>query len=133
VGDRGVFSTQVGWLTAGIAILMVSLYCHVSLVIRGRRAIGERRAAMVSDGLADLVPSLVGQPATEMPAEDGQAVSGVVVVEGLDLFHEPGCAMTAGRDVMVISRGEAVAQGLNGCGICCRRSASRAVVGGRSG
>jgi hypothetical protein len=128
--DRGVFSAQVGWLTAGVAVLMVSLYGHASLVIRARRAIGERRAALISDAVVTLLPNLPAKPVPESAAGNGSAQSGVIVVTGFNLFHEPGCAMAAGRDTEELSKSQALSAGLSACGICARRSVD-APTGGR--
>jgi hypothetical protein len=130
IAGRGVFSTQVGWLTAGIAVLMLTLYAHASLVIRGRRAVGERRAGLIDDGLASLVPLMVGETAgIDEFASGGMPVTDVVVVEGVGMFHVAGCQMTAGRAVSVLPRGTAIAGGLDPCGICALATSSASSAG----
>lgn len=134
VAGRGVLADQVGWLTAGIAVLVVSLYALASVVIRGRRAVGERRARLISDGLLDLVPLLADRPeALDDFASAGVAVSDVVILVGVGLFHQAGCPMVAGRDVNVMSRSEAVAGGLEACGICGQAAIAALPGGGWSG
>jgi hypothetical protein len=118
----------VGWLTAGIAVLMVSLYGHVSLVVRARRAIGEYRAALIDDSVLDLLPLLAGVATPDTASRHVVRELGVVV-KGFDLYHEQGCAMTAGREIVIVSRSEAADSGLVSCGICCRNSTG-APVGG---
>jgi hypothetical protein len=131
VAGRGVFADQVGWLTAGIAVLMVSLYVLASVVIRGRRAVGDRRARLISDGLLDLVPLLADRSeALDDLASEGLPVSDVVVLAGVGMFHEAGCPMVAGRKVIVMSRSEAVGGGLEGCGICDQVATAASPGGG---
>jgi hypothetical protein len=118
VAGEGVFARQVGWLSAGIAILMVSLYAHVSSITVGRRAVGKRRAELLDNALVDVLPLMSGrQP---RPPRVGTAVcdSEVALVEGLTLIHAPGCPMTAGRRLVKMTDIEAAARGLNTCGIC---------------
>jgi hypothetical protein len=126
VADQGVFSRQVGWLAVGVLMLMVSLYGHAALVTRARRRIGARRASLISESIADLLPRLVerGSSDSELPRRD--ADSAVQVVDGLELFHIPGCAMTSGRTVTRWSKAEAVRAGFESCGICGARSRDRA-------
>jgi hypothetical protein len=121
VAGRGVFSAQVGWLSAGIGALMVSLYGHMSLVVRGRRAVGERRSSLISDGVIELLPAFESVAVRERSEHSKQSIhTVVVVVNGSALYHDPSCPMTTGREVSAMMRAESVAVGLDGCGICCR-------------
>jgi hypothetical protein len=112
VSGRGVFDTQVGWMTAGVVVLMVELYALASLVVRGRRAVGDRRSRLISDAVADVLPRLAVAGPTEVADGD------VVVVAGLDLFHRAECPMVAERRVERVSESEAARRGLRCCGIC---------------
>ena len=112
VSGRGLFDTQVGWLGAGVVVLIVELYALASLVVRGRRAVGERRLSLISDAVAEVLPRLAA--AGPAVAVDG----GVVVVAGLDLLHRPDCPMVSGRRVERVSASEAAGSGFGRCGIC---------------
>ncbi len=113
VSGRGVFGTQVGWVAAGVVVLVVQLYALASLVVRGRRAVGSRRLGLISDAIAEVLPRLAAVGPTELSG--GEVV---VVVAGLDLSHRPGCPMVADRRVERLSVPEAAGRGLGRCGIC---------------
>jgi hypothetical protein len=116
---QGVFARQVGWLTAGVAILIGSLYVHVSAISRARRAIGDRRELLLSNTLLDVQLSPIGSIRSNgWHLKDRTTESDVRVVAGLDMFHAPGCVMTDGREISNVSSHSAIEMGLEPCGIC---------------
>jgi hypothetical protein len=127
VSGEGVFQDQIPWLSAGIVILMVSLYGQATLILRGRRAIGERRGRLICDSLLTLEPVLATGGASRTlststaPTTSTSTVADierVVIVDGLTLFHAPDCPMITGRDVRVVTKHAAGTAGLEPCGIC---------------
>jgi hypothetical protein len=115
VAGKGVFDDQVGWLTAGVAILLVTLYSLSSLVIRGRRAVGERRSRLIADEIGDILPRLSASSQNREAVLEGDDVA---VVAGLSLYHLPDCPMVVGRGYRRLPVGSAVQQGIEPCGIC---------------
>jgi hypothetical protein len=122
VHGHPVFDHQLPWLAAGIVILLFSMYSHVSLIIRARRAIGERRARLFSDALVgrdpilggpDLTPDILASFASEAAGADRVLVGG-----GLGMYHSPNCPMASGRSLTLVAPSEARSRGLEACGIC---------------
>jgi hypothetical protein len=128
VSNRAVFENQIPWLSAGIVILMVSMYAHASLIIRARRVMGVRRARMIGDALLDLyvlnhgAEVMNGSPRGSVDNID--EIERVVIVEGRSMFHSTGCPMTSGRSITSIARRTAEGQGSEACEICLRPDAS---------
>jgi hypothetical protein len=122
VAGQGVFSRQIGWLTAGVMLLMVSLYALTSLVVRGRRAIGVRRSELLNDGILGVLATLSISAPTLVRVEPDR--TDVLVAKGLGLFHRPECPMVASREIERMSRLDAETDGLARCGICFRQLAS---------
>lgn len=123
VGASGeaIFNKDTGWLTAGVAILLVQLYGLASFVTRGRRAIGLRRSRLLPDALAGEVILSSSSAWLSSSSEGGSSDArngGVVVVPGIDLFHMDGCPMTAGRATVRQAPAKAQGSGLRPCNIC---------------
>lgn len=116
VAGRGVFGDQIGWMTAGAVILLVALYALASLIVRGRRAVGERLALMIPDPVGHL--GARSQPAAQLRKQAGPDGSEVAVVDGRDLYHRPDCPMLQGRNHVMLSATSALAQGIQPCALC---------------
>jgi hypothetical protein len=122
VSGRGILPTQIGWLTAGIVTLMVALYVQASLVIRGRRAVGERRYRLISDAVLDIEAGVVphglahGRDRAAAPRQTEPAR--VLTVAGLNLYHRPECPMVDGRHGTLLLKSVADDRGMQPCGIC---------------
>ena len=120
VSGRGVFQDQIPWLSAGIVILMVSLFGQGTLIVRGRRALGERRSQLLADSLAsvEIAPRAMTGGSLDTRSFAISDIERVVVVDGLNLFHRAGCPMLSGRATTTLTRHAARAAGLDPCGIC---------------
>lgn len=109
------FSQQVGPTDVAVAGLVVAGIGNVGWLLKGRRALGERRRALVADvPLADRtqvdVVSVVPRPAD---------VDLYVGGDGMERFHRPECVLTSGRrDWKSMSRAEHQAAGREPCGVC---------------
>jgi hypothetical protein len=120
IAGKGVFNDQVGWLSLAIGAVVVELYALSALILRGRRALGERRATLIGDEIAGLLGRAVRPAAAASVAPNGSAAGAgqVVVVPGSTLFHRADCPMTAGREGRPLGLADAVRSGATPCGVC---------------
>jgi len=124
------FGSQVGPTDAAVAGLLVAGMGNVSWLLKGRRALGERRRALLPDVslVSDATSGAGGKaPQSEEVAQtDPRGLDPVlnelelcVGGEGMERFHRPECALTSGRhDWKALSRGEHEAAGRRPCGVC---------------
>jgi hypothetical protein len=108
VAGKGVFNDQISWLSLGVFAVMGEMAALSGFIFRGRRAIGERRAALITDDVAALFGASVDEP----------HAAHVVVVPGSRLFHDPVCPMTVGRVAERLAFSKTVPARLEACGIC---------------
>ena len=103
-------STQVAWLQLGIAGLIVSAFGHVLWLLRGRRAIGRRRVALLAD-----VPRPDARTPEPRAARTGvpSDAQGLVRVAGLRRVHLPDCPLVAAKAVQPAAATDGAA-----CGVC---------------
>jgi hypothetical protein len=97
----------------------------VSWILSGRRALGERRAALLAR-MAAAAPA--DRPDLARPTagdEPGLLAAGLdvtedfpVAVAGLSRYHRPGCPLTAGRAAERAALLTHVQAGRRPCGIC---------------
>jgi len=122
---EATFSQQLGPLDAAVAGLLVSGIGNVAWLLRGRRAVGERRRALIPDlesarrrrrvASAALRPEGPRPPAGAVEAADRLFVAGA----GMERFHRPGCALATGRDGWShMTRAEHERAGRRPCGVC---------------
>jgi hypothetical protein len=117
-GDAS-FSRQIGPLDAAVAGLVFAGLGNVMWLLRGRRALGERRRALLPDVAAIA-------EATERAAEGGVRGAGsttsegdlFVGGEGLVRFHRPDCPLAVGRSWAAFPRQEHEGAGRSPCGVC---------------
>lgn len=119
------FSQQVGPMDAAIGGLLLAGVGNLAWLVHGRRALGERRQALLPDvtpGVFDERPSVgtrrrlgsISETAAPV-AEESLYVAG----EGMERFHRPDCALVAGRTGWsALSRHEHEAAGRRPCGVC---------------
>ena len=107
------FDRQMAMLNLAVGGAVVACVGHVVWVLEGRRAVGERRRALLGEPL----PS--GGVGSEVDGRvAGCEVDGLVAGVGTRLFHRAGCPLAEGRGWSVGSREEQVGAGRAPCGVC---------------
>jgi hypothetical protein len=115
-GDAS-FNRQIGPLDAAVGGLVFAGLGNVMWLLRGRRALGERRRALLAD-VADTVispRSITGVPGAGTVADD---VGVFVAGDGLLRFHHANCPLAAGREWVAASRLDHETAGRLPCGVC---------------
>lgn len=118
-GDA-TFNQQVGPVDAGVAGLLVTGLGNASWLLRGRRAVGERRRALLAD-IAQDPPPVPSGPLLLSTAAPSVAPATDLFVAGSDMtrFHRPTCALAQGRVGWVaMDRQEHEQAGRQPCGVC---------------
>jgi hypothetical protein len=119
---EATFSQQIGPADAAVAGLLLAGIGNAAWLLKGRRAIGERRRLLLPDVTADpgvrrVVPVPVRADDLLPNAADPTAL--LVAGEGMERFHRPGCALTRGRSGFVeMTRHEHERAGRRPCGVC---------------
>jgi hypothetical protein len=89
------------------------------LLVAGRRAVGLRRAALLGDRPAALVPVTSAVAPVPVPEGGFGGVLDVLVgADGLRRFHRADCTMAHGRGWTAASRPEHQRDGRTPCGVC---------------
>ncbi len=110
-----------GYVVVGIGGLIVLGLTNAMWLLAGRRAIGERRAEVLT-GIEALLPNqlLVAPSTPEIKLE--APVAGVhdlfVAVPGATRFHLPNCQLALGKQVECATAEEHTASGRLPCGVC---------------
>jgi hypothetical protein len=122
-GDA-TFSQQVGPADAAVAGLLVAGVGNATWLLKGRRALGERRRSL----LPDLPPreaastEVADEAAPSRTTDETPAVTepGLLVAgEGMQRYHRADCALAAGRtEWTAASRVEHESAGRRPCGVC---------------
>jgi hypothetical protein len=112
------YSRQIGPANLAVAGLLVAGAGHVWCLMRGRRAIGERRRRLLGDPALAPAGREAATPAA--PHADGTACrpSETVAGDGMMRYHRRGCPLAAGRDWPVLPAEEQEAAGRIPCGAC---------------
>jgi hypothetical protein len=123
-GDAS-FNLQFGPLDVAVAGLVVAGLGNVMWLLRGRRAVGERRRALLPDPVIAAVIGSVGETRRRLTGSGVDEIrsAGVeqellVAGEGLVRFHRSGCALAAGRTWTISTRQEHEDAGRLPCGVC---------------
>ncbi|MGP0032697.1 MAG: hypothetical protein ACLPVF_19610 [Acidimicrobiales bacterium] len=130
------FYRQIGPLDAAVAGVLLSGLGNVMWLLRGRRAVGERRRALLPDAIPDAIGDSI-EAAISGPVGAVRKVSGdvggaeprlitekmetgelFVSGEGLLRYHRPDCALAADRRWAGATRSEQEAAGRLPCGVC---------------
>ena len=109
VSGTRVFSDQVS--SARLAAIGV-LLTHAGIVgsvIRGRRALAERRRACLPD-----VSAVAGAAPVTAAVPDGAPVA----APDMTRYHDPGCPFAAGKPGVAASAAEHERAGRRACGVC---------------
>jgi hypothetical protein len=113
-GDAS-FSKQVGPADAALGGLVLAGLGNAMWLLRGRRALGERRRALLPDVAAAAEP--VGR-VTRVSGVEARPDELLVAGEGMVLFHRPDCALATGRAWRTMTRAEHENAGRHPCGVC---------------
>lgn len=101
--------TQALWLNIGVAGSVVAGLGNCVWLLRGRRAVGERRADLVSLGPAASSVTPIRTSVSDtltMPL-------GVVRAEGMRKVHRPDCPLVVGKRLEPANPGDG-----DSCGVC---------------
>jgi hypothetical protein len=113
---------QVLWLDLGVAGVLLLGVGNAQWVLRGRRAVGDRRARLLPLG-----GEPIGEPAGGLTPGAGTAgappmaprrAEGVVAGAAMTRYHRPDCELVAGKEVVTAGRNEHAAQGRRPCAVC---------------
>ena len=113
------FSQQVGPIDAALAGLLIAGVGNLAWLLRGRRALGERRRLLLPDIVpAATVTKVVGEHEAALASEAGGDQT-FVAGEGMERYHRPGCALATGRDDWTaMTRAAHETVGRRPCGVC---------------
>ncbi|HVX18744.1 MAG TPA: hypothetical protein VHA73_11990 [Acidimicrobiales bacterium] len=135
------FGGQIKWAILAVGGLLLAAYGHLTWLLRGRYAIGQRRVLLLPDdgnflaglGASAPAPAVAAAPTPSgaavavagrgPAAEDTQAGAGargglVVAGAGLRRFHRPECALASAKGWPTIERDAALSAGQEPCGVC---------------
>lgn len=121
-GDA-TFSQQIGPADAAIGGVLLAGLGNATWLLRGRRALGERRRALLADVIGADEPATVtrvsGRPAVHeaFAAPDTGAL--FVAGEGLERFHRADCSLATGRQGwLAMTRSDHERAGRRPCDVC---------------
>jgi hypothetical protein len=116
-GDAS-FNRQIGPLDAAVGGMVFAGLGNVMWLLRGRRALGERRRMLLSDvaSVAIKTPSAMTGSSVilSVPDDADRFVAG----EGLVRFHRASCPLASGREWAAATRLEHAGLGRLPCGVC---------------
>lgn len=116
------FSQQVGPIDAALGGLLLAGVGNLAWLVHGRRALGERRRALlpdVAEAVAQPSPRARADDTLQLPVAGTTTVRLFVAGESMERFHRPGCALAEGRSGWVsMTRHEHEAAGRRPCGVC---------------
>jgi hypothetical protein len=116
VGGTAIPSHLAAWLVVGIGAVVLMGSANAVWLLRGRRSIGERRAALL-DALHVLVPMDDLPGATRVPDDSGRPNTLVSVQEGR-LYHRATCPLVAGKTSVEATARQHLDAGRAPCGVC---------------
>jgi hypothetical protein len=115
-GDAS-FGQQIGPANVAVAGLLVAGVGNATWLLKGRRALGERRRALLPDFTAPVTRRRI----SEAPAEaDAPAHLEVYMAgDGMERYHRAGCPLAAGRvGWTTMTREQHEDAGRVPCGVC---------------
>jgi hypothetical protein len=105
-------STRIAWINLGVAGLIVAGTGNAFWLMAGRRAVGQRRARLLT------VPRVDTAVSVAPPREDTEPDRGLAAVAGGRRFHRKDCALVADKAVTVGARSRHERAGRRPCGVC---------------
>ena len=100
----------VTWVNVGVAGLVVSGLANLVWLLEGRRAVGERRYAVLGDPDVSAL--------TQRPAAGSAADEPLVAAGPMTRYHRTGCPAVSGKQVSAAARDDHESVGRSPCGIC---------------
>jgi hypothetical protein len=118
VSGRGSFNAQVGLIGWGIGGVIFACIGNAMLILRGRRAIGDRAERIFARQQEQwpLTPALAPEIRRVSSASEGAEL--VVAGDGLNYFHRLGCEMAQGRAWLPADRTSQLEAGRRPCPAC---------------
>ncbi len=108
-GGERVPADQLGWLSLGIAGLLIALSADLAIVFAGRRRLAGHR------GRLGRLPT--ARPISVAPRVTSDECD-LVAVAGGRRFHRPGCSLVVGKTATAEVRAELERGGRMPCGVC---------------
>jgi len=105
-------SDQFMWVNVGVAGTVVFGAGAAVWLLTGRRAIGERRLAL----LPDVADALRVTPAVS--GEESEPDQRLVATSSMKHYHRAGCVLAIGKPVQVLSEAGHRGEGRHPCGVC---------------
>jgi len=105
---RGTVSSQVPWAETAIVGAIVAGVADCMWLLRGRRAIGERRRAVLT------LETWQARSSSQVVVAAASASADLVRADGMTRVHRSGCPLVAGKKTNVVRRPGNAAR----CGIC---------------
>lgn len=113
-GGQPTASEQMGPVNLAVGGAVVAAVGHIFWFLRGRRAIGERRRALLGEPPRE---SRAGGVATRAGVAGSERVV-LVAGAGQKHYHRANCALAAGRSWPAAGQREHEAAGRTPCGVC---------------
>ncbi len=112
--DEVLLEDQVGWANLSVGGALLASYGLVSWILRGRRAVGQRRVQLLGEAV------VVDEPGPTTSGDDTivQHDGALVAVVDRRFFHRAGCPLTIDRPTEATSRDAHLAAGRDACGVC---------------
>jgi hypothetical protein len=114
-GDAS-FNQQIGPLDAAVGGLIFAGGGNVMWLLRGRRALGERRRALMPDPEAAILVVVPDRQVSTAGLADPSDL--LLAGDGLVRFHRATCPLASGRSWTPMTRGEHEGLGRQPCGVC---------------
>lgn len=107
VSGAAAVTSQAGWLNLAVGGAVISAIGNALWLLRGRRAVGDRRRQLISIGPASIDMPAPGSPDVTTPL--GMPVR----VEGMHRIHRADCTLVHGKPVVPAPLEEGTP-----CGVC---------------
>jgi hypothetical protein len=102
------FDGQVPFANVALVGLVIGAYAQLAWLLRGWRAVAERKAILLSHPV----------PGDDLEATGGGSPERIVAVRGLSRYHRSDCPMAVARPVVAASKATHETEGRQPCGIC---------------
>jgi len=110
---------QVPWLDVGVAGVVLLGAGNAGWILRGRRAVGARRARLLplEPGAVAAAAPVAAASETAVVAPDPSGAR-LVSTAAMTRYHRPDCELVVAKAAVAATRDEHVAAGRRACGVC---------------